>query len=105
MLKEVGSVLSRELVMQLIQKNFDKIRSFGVVSIGVFGSTVTGQRKETSDVDVLVEFDVDRKSFDNYMDLKFFLEELFETKVDLVIKDTIKPALRSYILDSVVYAT
>ena len=98
-------MLSGEQVVQLIKQNLETIQGFGVISIGVFGSTVTGRRKETSDVDILVEFDLTRKSFDNYMDLKFFLEELFTAKVDLVIKGTIKPALRSFILESVVYAT
>ena len=38
------------------------------------------------------------------MDLKFFLEDLLKSKVDLVISEVIKPELRSYILDEVSYA-
>jgi hypothetical protein len=38
------------------------------------------------------------------MDLKFFLEDLFGRRVDLVDRDAIKPALRSHILRSVRYA-
>ena len=45
------------------------------------------------------------KTFDNYMDLKFFLEDLFNCKVDLVIVETIKPELKSHILENVKYAT
>jgi hypothetical protein len=47
---------------------------------------------------------LDRATFDNYFDLKFFLEDLFGNKVDLVIKDTIKPRNRSTILEETVHA-
>jgi uncharacterized protein len=38
------------------------------------------------------------------MDLKFYLEDLFKRRVDLVIKDSIKRRLRDPILREVVYA-
>jgi len=47
-------------------------------------------------LEFLVE--LEKKTFDNYMDLKFFLEELFVYKVDSVIKENIKPRLREPIL-------
>ena len=40
-----------------------------------------------SDIDVLVEFNKLEKSFDNYMELKFYLEKLFHRRVDLVIRE------------------
>lgn len=79
------------------------IRSrFGVRRIGIFGSCVSGKETPDSDIDVLVEFD--RKTFDNYMGLKFFLEDQLGKKVDLVIAEAVKPALREYILKEVKYA-
>lgn len=84
--------------------NMEKIRGYGVRRIGLFGSYSRGEQTETSDVDILVEFEDDEKTFDNYMDLKFFLEDLFGLKVDLVMEGTIKPDLLPYILGSVKYA-
>jgi len=55
-----------------------------------------------SDVDVLVEFD--QPTFDHYMDLKFILEQLLGADVDLVIEDTVKPRLRTYISQEIIYA-
>jgi hypothetical protein len=55
-----------------------------------------------SDIDLLVEFQ--EATYDHYMDLKFFLEDLFETEVDLVLADAVKPRLRPYISREVVYA-
>jgi predicted nucleotidyltransferase len=39
------------------------------------------------------------------MSLKFFLEDLFNCKVDLVILEAIKPKLKSHILESATYVT
>ena len=98
-------MLSKEEILQTIRKSSSQIYKFGVRRIGVFGSYIKGSQTATSDVDILVEFDPTQKTFDNYMDLKFFLEDLFGTKVDLVIKKALKPSLRPYILGEVVYAT
>lgn len=73
--------------------------------IGLFGSYIKDEQKTGSDIDILVEFEKDQKTFDHYMDLKFFLENLFNLKVDLVISEAIKPDLKPYILDSVKYAS
>ena len=98
-------MLSQDKILALIKTNHDIIKKFGILRIGVFGSYVDGDPSPDSDVDILVEFNPSMKTFDNYMDLKFFLEDLFGTSVDLVIREAIKPALESYIMESVVYAT
>jgi len=72
---------------------------FGVRSLGVFGSWARGEATAGSDLDLLVEFDT--PSFDRYMDLKFHLEDLLEVRVDLVLKGSLKPALRNRILREV----
>jgi len=65
-------------------------KRFGVATIGIFGSYVRGEERPESDVDVLVTFRKGEKTFDNYMDCKFYLEDLFGRKVDLVMKGAIK---------------
>jgi predicted nucleotidyltransferase len=67
---------------------------YGVTRIGIFGSFVRGEERSDSDVDVLVEFKEGQETFNNYMDLKFYLEDLFQRNVDLVIRDSIKRRLR-----------
>ena len=69
--------------------------------IGVFGSVVRDEQAKSSDVDILV--DLEKHTFDSYMGLLFFLEELFGSRVDLVMKDAIKPAIRENILSETVY--
>ena len=81
-----------------------KITEYGVKKIGLFGSFLGETNHSKSDVDILVEFRVGRKTFDNYMELKFYLEDLFRRPVDLVISDAVKSDLRPSILGSVKYA-
>ena len=78
------------------------MKQFGVRKIGLFGSYAKGKPREKSDIDVLVEFK--EKTFDNYMNLKFFLERLLKAKVDLVIYDALKPQLKPLIMNEVIYA-
>lgn len=75
---------------------------FTVLRIGVFGSYARGNAGPGSDVDILV--DLKEPTFDNYMDLKFYLEEILDHPVDLVIHDAIKPRLKPIIEQEVVYA-
>ena len=60
-----------------------------------------GDIKETSDIDVLVEFE--KPSFDNFMDLLFFLEDLFGKKVDLVTTKGISPYISPFVKKEVVW--
>ncbi len=75
---------------------------FSVKRIGVFGSSARGEDSSKSDIDVIVE--LSEPTFDNYMDLKYRLEELLQRPVDLVIADTIKPRLKPIIEREVIYA-
>ncbi len=96
-------MLTSETIMKEIEENMATIRKFGVERIGLFGSYVKEEQGMESDIDILVKFKKNEKTFDNYMDLKFFLEDLFESKVDLVVQEALKPDLKPYILESVRY--
>lgn len=97
-------MLTKERILKKIGENNEKIKEYGVRKIGVFGSYVRGQPKEKSDIDILVEFEEGKITFDNYMGLKLFLEHMFDRKVDLVIAEDIKQRLKPFILREVAYA-
>jgi uncharacterized protein len=65
-------------------------RKFGVKRIGIFGSFAREEERKDSDLDVLVVFEEEQKTFDNYTDLKFDLEDLFGREVDLVTEKALK---------------
>lgn len=92
---------NREEILKILEENRDVIRSYGVRRLGLFGSCARGECNEASDLDFVVE--LEKKSFDVYMDLKTFLEELFACQVDLVLAETVKPRLRSAILGEAVH--
>jgi len=94
--------LTREQVLAKLGEERDNILRFGVRSLGLFGSVARAENTSASDLDMLVEFD--HKSFDAYMDLKAYLENLFDCPVDLVLANALKPRLREPILNETVHA-
>lgn len=97
--------LTKDEILRKLEENKKQIKEFGVKRTGLFGSYVRGEQKGKSDIDILVEFEEGKITFDNYMHLKFFLEDLLGYRVDLVIIDDLKPQLKPYILKEVEYAT
>ncbi len=93
-------VLRRVDISKTIEAHMEELKRLGVRRIGLFGSYTGKGGHAASDVDFLVRFDA--PTFDNYMDLKFLLERLFRRKVDLVMEETLKPALR-YVKKEAVY--
>lgn len=87
--------MTDEEVPDLISEQLDEIRDrFGVRSLAVFGSAARGELGPDSDVDVLVEFQ-GASTFDRYMGLKFYLEDLLDRPVDLVTPNALRPELAS----------
>lgn len=77
---------------------------FCVEEIGIFGSYVRGEETEDSDLDLLISLKPNHNiGLIKFNSLKEFLSDLLNIKVDLVIKDGIKPALKKYILNEVIY--
>jgi predicted nucleotidyltransferase len=76
---------------------------FGVQRIGIFGSFARNEEKRTSDVDVLVEFASGKATFDNFMQLVYFLEDLFGRRVDLLTVSSIDKYIRSRVEREVIW--
>ena len=85
----------------LLQNKDDIERTYRVKSLGVFGSLVRGEQIDSSDIDILVEF-VDNPGLIDFISLENHLSELLGAKVDLVMKDSLKPAIGERILREVV---
>jgi uncharacterized protein len=97
-------MLTKEIILDTIKSNKDKIKSFGVNQIGLFGSYAKDKPSASSDIDVLVIFESGKKNYDNLSDLYFLLEDLFKCKIDLVTPEGI-PSLLPYISNEVIYET
>lgn len=102
-LRLIMDVLTRQGILEALTVHAETMKQkYSVRSVGVFGSFAHECAGADSDVDILV--DMAEPTFDHYMDLKFFLEELFGRNVDLVLSDNVKPRLAAVIKREVIYA-
>jgi hypothetical protein len=74
---------------------------YKVQELGVFGSYVRQEQRTDSDLDILVTF-VEAPSLLKYIELENYLSDVLGIKVDLVMKDALKPAIGKHILEEVV---
>ena len=77
-------------------------KRFAVRRIGLFGSFVRGEETKESDIDILVEFE--DPTFRNFMNLAFYLEDIFSRRVDLLTPEGISHRIRPYVEKEVVWA-
>ncbi len=91
----------REVFENLRQHLPELEQRYHVKSIGVFGSWIRGEQRKGSDLDLLVEFDEDGPGLLGFVHLENYLSDLLGIKVDLVEKDTLKPAIGRCILEEV----
>jgi predicted nucleotidyltransferase len=96
---------TKEDLLKLVAEHQEEIKQFGVKRCGLFGSYMRGQHTLESDIDVLVEFGPGKKTFDNFMRLAFFLEELFGARVDLMTPESLSPYIGPHILKEVEYVS
>ena len=90
---------NKEQIFKLLQSNNQQIRDFGVKKIGLFGSFAKNQQTTESDIDFIVEFEKEKKSYKRFIKLAFFLEELLGRKVDLLTNKSLSPYLGPQILN------
>ena len=92
-----------EEIKNILNSHKDELRErYKVKEIGIFGSFVRGEQKESSDLDILVEYET-VPGLLKFLELEIYLEELLGTKVDLVRIQAIRPRLKDVILKEVVY--
>lgn len=96
---------TKENVLSTIQSHQQQIARFGVKDIGLYGSYARNEQTLESDIDLLVDFEPGYETFDNYMALGDYLEQLFANKnVEIVTKSGLSPYIGPKILEEVVYA-
>lgn len=97
-------VQTKQDILNILSENRVRIRALGVKRLGLFGSFLSGRQTPDSDADFLVQFDPGQKTFDNFMELTFLLEELLQRRVELVTTDALSPYIGPHILKEVEYA-
>jgi predicted nucleotidyltransferase len=86
-----------EAVRRLIASESD-IRALGVRRLALFGSALRGDAGPDSDVDLLVQFSPDWKTFDRFLELADLLESRLGRRVELVTTEALSPFIGPRIL-------
>ncbi len=88
--------------LKILRNHFQEITDlYKVKYLGIFGSFIRSEQKNHSDLDVLVAFNKPPSLF-QYIHLESYLSELLQVKVDLVMKEALKPTIGKQILKEVV---
>ncbi|XDD54356.1 nucleotidyltransferase family protein [Leptospira sp. WS4.C2] len=87
--------LNSNSIQNSLKKYKQELDSLGVETIHLFGSVARNEAKQNSDIDFLVKFKPGMKNFDNYINLTFLLEDLFNVKVDLLTTDSLSGSLKN----------
>ena len=89
--------MNRAKILELLNKHRDEfMHRFGARHLSLFGSAARDELREDSDIDVLVEFE-GPATFDGYVGLADYLEQLLGRRVDLVTEKGLKPRARRYV--------
>jgi uncharacterized protein len=95
---------SLEEILRELKSILPEIQSkYSVLSIEVFGSYTINRQTSRSDVDLLVTF-TKTPGLLKYIELENFISDKLNLKVDLVMKDSIKPALKNYISPQAIHS-
>ena len=97
--------INKSIIFSTLQSKQMELEGYGVKRIGLFGSFVRDENKVDSDIDFLVDFQREKKSLHNLVNLGDFLEGLFGRKVDLVTPQGLSKYIGPHILKEVQYAT
>ena len=98
-------IKSKDDIRRIIAENRVSIINYGAKSIGLFGSFQNGTQTAESDVDLIIEFDSDKKNFDNFINLAYYLEELFNRRVELITPESISKHIKPHIEKSIEYVS
>ena len=98
----MASTLSLEKILEVLRQQIPMLAErYGVETLEVFGSYVRSEQKRDSDLDVLVAFKED-PSLLTYIAIENYLSDLLGIKVDLVMKDSLKPKIGERILSAAI---
>jgi len=98
-----SKTMNDETIIKILEQNNNILKKYKVKRIGLFGSYARGQQKKNSDIDLLVEFDLNmfgkdyQGLYDTFSELSHYLENLFGKKVDLIPDDSLSPYIKAYV--------
>ncbi len=97
-------MLSKDYILKQLGDHKFELSKFGVSSLGLFGSYIRNEETEDSDIDLLVDFEPEQESYENFMAVYDVLEQLFkDEKIEIVTKNGLSKYIGPKILKEVEY--
>jgi predicted nucleotidyltransferase len=97
--------MTRDDILTFLKNHKQEMQqNYGVAVIGLFGSYARQAARDDSDIDILVEFQTEKKTLRNFFGFKRYLEENLGKHVDLGIESALKPMVNEAIKKDVLYA-
>ena len=95
--------MTTQEIQTKLTDHHEELRQMSIASLALFGSTARGEADESSDIDLLVEFDRVVGLF-HFFKVQHRLEEILEvSKVDLIQRGAVHPMLRDHILSETIH--
>jgi hypothetical protein len=85
--------MKRDQALAILRKHDADLKRLGVAALSLFGSVARDEARADSDIDLLVDFE-GATSFDAYMAVKSYLEDVLGCRVDLVMRKALKDRAR-----------
>ena len=97
-------IYSAEEMIAYLKKNKELFyKMFGVTRMGIFGSFARGEQNLSSDIDIVIEMEKDKKNLHRFLQLKRYLEKETERKIDLGFEQSLKPIVKEDIKRQIIY--
>lgn len=91
-------------ILKSLKIHKPELSKFGVSDLGLFGSYLRNEQSDISDIDILIDFEPNQETFDNYMAVYDLLESIFQNeKIEVVTKNSLSPYIGPKILNEVLY--
>ncbi len=93
--------MTKDQILNFLKENKELLQKrFKVTRIGLFGSYARDNQASDSDIDIIVDMP---SSFDNYFDLKEFLEDNLKKNVDLGLEKNLRLLIKQKIINEIIY--
>lgn len=95
---------TKENIIARIKTHKPALLSLGVQDIGLFGSYLRNEQSDKSDIDLLIDFEPEKETFDNFMAVYDLFENIFENeRVEVVTRNGLSKYIGPKILKDIMY--
>ncbi len=94
-------MVNKQFILKFLKENKQQLKEkYDIKQIGLFGSFSREEENIDSDIDILVDMP---SSFNNFFDLKYFLEENFKRDVDLGMRSSMRSFIKKRVEQDILY--